>query len=55
MPLLRIGDNLGRDSHERSRGLLTDDDGGGGTYCGLAGAGGGMVMLGGRPRCALKE
>jgi hypothetical protein len=55
MPLLRIGGDLGRDSRERSRGLLADAGGGGGTYCGLAGAGGGTVMLGGRPCCTLKE
>jgi hypothetical protein len=41
--LLWIGGDLGRDSCKR-RGLLADVDGGGGTYCGLAGAGGGMVM-----------
>jgi hypothetical protein len=39
----------------RAQRLLADADGGRGTYCGLAGAGGGMVMLGGCPRCALKE
>jgi hypothetical protein len=31
MPLLRIGGDLGRDSRERSRGLLADADEGGGT------------------------
>jgi hypothetical protein len=42
VPLLRIGGDLRRDSRER-RGSLADTDGGGGTYCGLAGAGGGTV------------